>query len=258
MNAIETEFSIVETRHGAVSHIELVLRQPGYLDVNIVQALAQALERLDTDHEIRAIVLGTQGKVFCAGADLSGAANGGAADIRGFYQQVMRLYRTKKPIVAAVQGPAVGAGMGLALIADFRVAAQASRFCSNFNRLGIHPGFGMSVTLPHVVGMQKASMLFYTGRRITGAEALDMGLVDELVADELVLERAIALAQEIAASAPLAVESTRATLRMGLADRIDQVNQREVLVQFTQVTTADFREGVKAMAERRTPVFTRS
>jgi enoyl-CoA hydratase/carnithine racemase len=167
----------------------------------------------------------------------------------------MRLFRTRKPIVAAVHGAAVGAGLGLALVADFRVTCAEARFSANFTRLGFHPGFGLSLTLPRLIGQQKAALLFFTGRRITGTEAVSIGLADELVAEPDVRKRSFELAQEIAVSSPLAVQATRATLREGLADRISAVNQRELEVQRVQFETRDFQEGIAAMAERRDPVF---
>ena len=139
--------------------------------------------------------------------------------------------------------------------ADFRVACVEARFSANFNRLGFHPGFGLSLTLPRLIGEQQASLMFYTGRRIDGAAAQAMGLIDLLVDQPQVLAAALALAQEIATSAPLAVESTRATLREGLANAVLQANQRECAIQRSEFTTDDFREGVTAMAARRAPVF---
>jgi enoyl-CoA hydratase/carnithine racemase len=146
--------------------------------------------------------------------------------------------------------------LGLALVADFRVTCSEARFSANFNRLGFHPGFGLTTTLPRLVGPQQAALLFYTGRRITGEEAVRIGLADLLVAQSEVRTAAQALALEIAQSAPLAVMSTRATLRRGLADAIEASTERELVEQEWQRRTADFREGVKAMAERRPPDFT--
>ena len=91
------------------------------------------------------------------------------------------MFACRKPVVAAVQGPAIGGGLGVALVADFRVTCAEAKFSANFNRLGFHPGFGLSATLPRLVGVQKAAMLFYTGRRINGTEAAAMGLADLLV-----------------------------------------------------------------------------
>lgn len=188
----------------------------------------------------------------------SASARGGAIrnDLAHFYAQAMRLFHSRKPIVAAVHGAAVGGGLGLALVADFRVTCQEARFSANFTRLGFHPGFGLSTTLPRLIGEQKAALLFYTGRRIGGAEAVAMGLADELVPQGDVLDRAIALAQEMAESAPLAVQSIRATLRRDLAERVTAVNQREMAEQIRQFQSDDFREGIAATAQRRAPVFT--
>ncbi|RYE97826.1 MAG: enoyl-CoA hydratase/isomerase family protein, partial [Oxalobacteraceae bacterium] len=152
-------------------------------------------------------------------------------------------------------GAAVGGGLGLSLVADFRVASAESRFTANFNRLGFHPGFGMSITLPRVVGEQKAALMFYTGRRIGGEEAHAIGLVDILAPQAELRDAALALAHEIAHSAPIAVVSTRCTLRRGLADAIAAITDHELTEQQQHFDTQDFKEGVKAMAERRLPVF---
>jgi enoyl-CoA hydratase/carnithine racemase len=243
-----------------IGHVAVVAidRPPhNFVTADLMGALADLLETFDADIDCRAIVLTAHGKTFCAGADLSGEDKGGVnGDPTLFYAQAMRLFRTTKPIVAAVGGAAIGAGLGLAVMADFRVSCKEARFSANFNRLGFHPGFGLSVTLPRLVGEQQAALLFYTGRRIDGAQAMEIGLVDQLVAPDEVVDAAVALATEIAGSAPLAVQSTRATLRNGLADQILAVNQRELAMQRVQFQTDDFHEGVTAMAQRRPPVFT--
>lgn len=149
-------------------------------------ALADALHALDADDNCCAIVLGSQGKSFCAGADFSAAPSGGGPmfDNPALYGQGIRLFRTLKPIVAAIQGPAIGAGAGLTLVADFRIACPVSRFSVPFNRMGFHPGSGMSCTLPRLVGPQLAARLFYTGERIGSERMVELGLADELVPDE--------------------------------------------------------------------------
>jgi enoyl-CoA hydratase/carnithine racemase len=238
-------------RYGHVAHLRFAKPPYNHLDTELGGLIVEQLEALDRDASCRAIVLSSEGRVFCAGVDFGG----GSFDPRPFYAKILRLYRTAKPIVAAVQGAAVGAGLGLAVAADFRVSCAEAKFSANFARLGFHPGFGLSVTLPRLIGEQKAALLFFTGRRIGGAEAAAMGLVDELVPQEDVLTRALALAQEIATSSPGALQSTRATLREGLADRIDAVNQHETAMQIEQFGSPDFIEGVAATAERRAPNF---
>ena len=237
-------------REGHVATVFLRRPPHNFIDVALVGALADTLQALDEDAGCRAVVLAAEGRSFCAGADLSDRPDSAA-----LYAQAMRLFRTRKPIVAAVHGAAIGAGTGLALVADFRIAGPAARFSVNFNRLGFHPGFGTSHTLPRIVGPQQAARLFYTGERIDGARAAQIGLADELVPDGEVLARAQALAAEIAASAPLAVQSTRETLRAGLADAVTAANARELQVQQPQFETEDFREGVAAARERRLPIF---
>jgi enoyl-CoA hydratase/carnithine racemase len=245
--------SIQVSSDGHVTTVLLCRPPHNFVDVVALTALADSLHALDADENCRAIVLGSQGKSFCAGADFSG---GGVIDSAAIYGQALRLFRTRKPIVAAIQGAAIGAGAGLALVADFRIACPASRFSVNFNRLGFHPGFGLSCTLPRLVGQQAAARLFYLGERIDGERMVQLGLADELAPDDQVRERAHALAREIAVSAPLAVQSTRETLRLGLADQVEAINARELAIQRPQFESQDFREGVAAAAERRLPVFT--
>ena len=132
---------------------------------------------------------------------------------------------------------------------------EEARFSANFNRLGFHPGFGLTATLPRLVGAQHAALLFYSGRRIPGDEAVRIGLADLLVPLAEVRSAAQALALEIAQSAPLAVIATRETMRRGLCDAIEAATERELVEQDWLRRTEDFKEGVKAMGERRLPNF---
>jgi len=239
------------------------LRRPphNFFSLEMIAGIAEALETLDTDDSCRVVVLCAEGKNFCAGADFSGSAASGSSTAyttTDLYSAAVRLFRTRKPIVAAVQGAAIGGGLGLALAADFRVAAPEARFSANFARLGFHQGFGLSVTLPALVGQQCAAELLYTGRRVGGEEAVALGLADRLASLDQLHAEATALAAEIATSAPLAVESIRATLRGDLADRVAAATEREAAEQLRLRDTRDFTEGARAMAERRNPRFTRS
>ncbi len=243
------------SREGHVAVVELTRGPDNFVDKASVAELADALEACDRDAGVRCVLLCSEGKNFCAGVNFTEAA--AIDNIRGdhIYNQALRLFRCDTPVVAAVQGSAVGAGLGLALVADFRVASAPSRFVANFNRLGFHPGFGLSVTLPRVTGIQQAAMMLYTGRRVSGEEAHRSGLVDLLAPQEMLRQAALDLATEIGGSAPLAVISTRATLRRGLADAVAAAVQHELAEQAGQVRTADFQEGVRAMQERRPPRF---
>ncbi len=240
-------------------HTVQVRRPPhNFFSLDMIVAIAEALEGLDAVDDCRAVVLCAEGKNFCAGADFSGSGAAPAYTTADLYRAAVRLFRTRKPIVAAVQGAAIGGGLGLALAADFRVVAPEARFSANFARLGFHQGFGLSVTLPALVGQQRAAELLYTGRRVDGEQAVAIGLADQLVPLEQLLNRATAFAAEIAGSAPLAVESIRATLRGDLADRVAAATGRELTEQLRLRDTRDFVEGARAMADRRTPRFTRT
>jgi enoyl-CoA hydratase/carnithine racemase len=242
---------------GHVATVTLHRPPHNFVDPGLVEKLADRMHALDADDAVRAVVLASEGKSFCAGAQFNTPEGGVTAiDPQALYRHAMRLFDTRKPIVAAVHGPAIGAGTGLALVADFRIASSDTRFSVNFNRLGFHPGFALSYTLPQLIGRQKASLLFYTGRRIGGEEAVAIGLADELAPPGQVLARAQALAEEIAASAPQAVQTTRATLREGYAAEARRLNLVEAAHQHVHFASEDFKEGVVAMGERRLPVFT--
>lgn len=244
---------------GAIATIELRRPPNNFINRDIVAEIGDALEGFDREPQCRAVVLCSAGKHFSAGADFSArkpdGTEVGAERGRHLYKEAIRLFRTQKPIVAGVQGAAVGAGLGLAVAADFRVTCAEARFSANFTRLGFHPGFGLTATLPRLIGSQRAALLFYTGRRISGEEAVAMGLADVLVPQGEVRGAAAALAAEIAQSAPLAIVATRETLRRGLADAVQAATDRELTEQDWQRRTEDFHEGVKAMAERRLPDF---
>jgi 2-(1,2-epoxy-1,2-dihydrophenyl)acetyl-CoA isomerase len=247
----------------AGGHVALVeIRRPpnNFFDVELIGTLADELEQLAAG-SCRAVVLASEGRHFCAGADFGDRGRGDrprAPDGPHLYDMAIRLFEQPLPIVAAVQGAAIGGGFGLAMAADFRVATPDARFAANFARLGFHHGFGLTVTLPLAAGHQAAIDLLYTGRRIGGEEAHRLGLVDRLVAADQLRPSAVALAADIAGSAPLAVRSIRATMRGDLAGRVRAALERERAEQDRLRHTADWREGVAAMAERRAPDFTGS
>ena len=238
-----------------------------FFDISLINQIADALEEFDRDVEIRSSVLAAQGKAFCAGANFNDPARqeqearakadpaSNLGPIAHLYVQAVRIFRNKKPIVAAVHGAAIGGGLGLAVSADFRVTCPEARFAANFTKLGFHPGFGLTVTLPELVGKNNAELIFYTSRRVTGEEAYRMGLANECVPQDQVRERALRLAQEIAECSPLGLISTRATMRGNLADRVLAATNHELAEQTRLRATEDFKEGVKATEERRVANF---
>jgi len=249
-------------REGHVAVLEIDRPPNNHVTVELMRDLADALVVIDAERDLRVSVLASAGKAFCAGADLTaptGIVNPGTSPgINALYVEAVRLFSNKKPIVAAIQGAAVGAGLGLALVADFRVAAPEARFTANFVKLGFHPGFGVTYTLPRLIGEQRAALMCLTGRRIKADEALAWGLVDEVVPLAGLREAALRLAREIAENAPLAVQSTRATLRQGLAAAAKAQTDLEFVEQSHLRKTKDFAEGVRAVAERRAGNFTGS
>jgi 2-(1,2-epoxy-1,2-dihydrophenyl)acetyl-CoA isomerase len=237
-----------------VATVEIHRPPHNWFDLDVMTTLADSILGLDDDTTCRALVLCSEGKNFCAGADLSGTDV--IDNTARLYEQAARIFSNRKPIVAAVQGAAVGGGLGLALAADFRVATPQTRFSCNFAKLGFHQGFGISVTLPAVVGQQRSLELMYTGGDVRGDDARAIGLADRVVPTEEVRTAAHSFASAIAASGPLALLSIRETMRSDLADRVRAATRREHVEQQRLRTTDDFREGIAASSERRTPRFT--
>lgn len=245
-----------------VASVEIRRPPNNFFDLGLIDSMADAMRALDDDPACRAVVLCSRGKHFCAGANFASGSSplddallNPDGSPRHLYDAAVDLFATHTPVVAAIQGAAIGGGLGVACFADFRVAAPEARFSANFARLGFHHGFGLSVTLPRIVGNQRALELLYTGRRITGEDALAIGLADRLAPLDELRDEAHALAAEIAGSAPLAVDSIRQTMRGDLADVVRAATDREQAEQDRLQRTEDWREGVAAMTERRPPEF---
>lgn len=249
--------SIQVSQVDKVAVIELNQPPANFFDQEILQAIYDTVVDLSGNDQCRAVVLCSAGKHFCAGANF---AEGGLGEARvqwsrELYQTAITLFELELPIVAAVQGSAVGGGLGLACAADFRVAAPSTRFHANFAALGFHQGFGLSITLPRIVGEQAAADMLLTARRVTGEEGHRIGLVDRLVAEDQIRDEAMALAQQIASLAPIAVQSMRRTLRGELAAEVRTVLQHELTEQAQHWATEDCAAGIAANLRRETAVF---
>ena len=184
MTAYVTYDDIGVTLDNLVATIEIQRPPHNFFDIALINQIADVLEKLDADDDCRASVLCAEGKAFCAGANFGG---GEALDekgqfksqseedrVRHLYMEAVRLFECRKPIVGAIEGPAIGGGLGLAMVPDFRVTCSEARFAANFTRLGFHPGFGLTETLPAIVGQQNANLMFFTSRRFKGDEAYAM------------------------------------------------------------------------------------
>jgi 2-(1,2-epoxy-1,2-dihydrophenyl)acetyl-CoA isomerase len=236
-----------------VAEVELHRPPANFFDAALLADIVAAVRRAD-EHGSRAVVLCSEGRHFCAGLDFGRSATPGPDALRTLYDRAEELIDSPLPVVVAVQGAAIGGGLGLALAGDFRIASPDSRFSANFARLGFHHGFGLSVTLPRAVGEQRALELLLTGRRIDGTEAVRIGLCDGLADDPRA--GAHALAAEIAVSAPRSVRAIRATQRADLVRTFAAAVEHERHQQLQLVDTDDFREGIDASAHRRQPRFT--
>jgi len=244
------------TADGHVGQIEICRPPANFFDRTLMADVVGACDDLQRSGA-RAIVLCSEGKHFCAGADFADgeAAVDPSGSSEKLYREAVRLFAVPVPIIAAVQGSAVGGGLGLACAADFRVASPNTRFHANFSMLGFHQGFGLSASLPAIVGHQVAADLLYSSRRVDGETALAIGLADRLVADGDQRAEALRWAAEIAGRAPLAVRSMKETLRGPLAAKIGAVLDRELSEQRVLWATNDSKAGIAANLARETPVF---
>ncbi|RMF21804.1 MAG: enoyl-CoA hydratase/isomerase family protein [Deltaproteobacteria bacterium] len=225
--------------------------------------LSDIVDRINGDDEVRVVVVRGAGSAFSSGGNLKTlAAEAGLRDEgpefgggRAFYRSFLSVRNLRVPSIAAMNGHAIGAGLCLALACDLRVAHERAKMGMTFVRLGIHPGMAATWTLPRLVGPARAADLLYTGRVITAAEALDLGLVNRVAGDDFD-EAVDALAGEIAGNGPIAVRALKETLA-GTADRsIEEAIEREADAQAMTFTTEDAREGLAAVLEKRTPQFT--
>jgi enoyl-CoA hydratase/carnithine racemase len=244
--------TVIRTGHTA----QVVFQNPphNHATVELLRALGDVLEQLDADTGCRAVVLASEGKSFCAGADLvseNGVGGSSADPIRQFYDQALRLFAFTKPIVAAIQGAAIGAGLGLAVVADLRVAAPAARFSANFVKLGYHPGFALTFTLPRLIGDARAALMMLTAARYKAEEVATWGLVDRIVEAPNLRDCAQTLADEIAQNAPLSLLATRRTLRRGVIEQVRAALIVEHAEQAKLRLTEDYAEGIRAVTERR-------
>ncbi len=242
----------------------LTLNRPGVRNVmttELTEAWDAALDDVAADGEVRVLVVTGEGSSFCSGADLSWLDQGSPEDLtidrlRGrmlpFYRSWLRPRDLSIPTLAAVNGPAIGAGVCLALACDVRFAGPAARFSTPFAHRGTHSGMGATWLLPEAIGVSRARDLLYTGREVGPDIALEWGLVTELAED--VLARTLTVAAEIAQAGPIALRLTKAGLAQSFTG-LEQALQWEALAQPVTMTTADIHEGILAFRENRLPRF---
>ena len=255
----EEEALVLVSDHDAVRVV--TLNRPhikNAIDLPLRVALAEALEAASSEPTVRAIVLTGAGSAFCSGGDISTMARQPADLTRPRAQAAQRviraIWRSRKPVVAAVEGPAFGAGTALALACDRVVAARDSIFGTTFTGVGLAGDMGIFSSLPERIGVPAAKQLLMLPRRISGTEAQAMGMVDSVVDPGTALESAMSDARRLADGPPLALAVIKSSLGSALIDRFD-VLELEVVNQSALFDTDDFEEGVAAFRERRTPRF---
>jgi 2-(1,2-epoxy-1,2-dihydrophenyl)acetyl-CoA isomerase len=219
----------VSTELGAdgVGLVKLARPPNNHLDVFALGAIVDAMRCLDSDPACRAMVLATEGKHFCAGRDFR-APRRPEDTSAAIYRAAEALVRLDTPWIASVQGGAIGAGLGLALAADFRICSERAYFWANFVTFNLHHGFGLTVTLPFAIGAAAATDMLCSGRRVSAAEALALGLVSKVVPEAALAGEAAAYARQLAANPPAAVAAIRHTMRRGLADRFSEAVTHEL------------------------------
>ena len=273
-SSLEPDSSSAEQRQVYVTHERrhavITLNRPEARNAysgSMIRALVSTLDELELNPEVRAVVITGAGRAFSAGGDLKlmrdkrGMFEGGPVALRARYMQEIqqvprRLARFSKPIIAAVNGPAIGAGFDLSLMCDLRLASERARFGSTFVKVGLIPGDGGAYYLARAIGLARALELCLTGRVIDASEAERLGIISEVTTPEALLERASALAEEIAENAPLAVQLTKAAAYQSLSLTPEAALQLAASFQGIAQNTTDHLEGVNAMLERREPQFT--
>jgi enoyl-CoA hydratase/carnithine racemase len=230
----------------------------------MLETLSRSLIEANADPDTRAIIVTGKGRAFCAGLDLQAARDGtgigGQAqrmppnlDLRDAPPTVLHALDT--PTICALNGGAAGYGMDLALGCDIRIAAESSKLAAAFTKRGVLPESGGTWLLPRLVGWAKASEIIFTGRTLRAEDCLELGLVNKVVADELLQKEARSMADEIAANAPLAVQATKRMMRMGLSENFDDHVHHVFLQLLPLFASSDFKEGMASFLEKRQPEF---
>jgi enoyl-CoA hydratase/carnithine racemase len=227
--------------------------------------LKNALEVADTSNEVRAIIITGAGRGFCSGGDVKAMNEANESGTAGPLidkiapvrdQVVLAMRNADKPVIAAVNGPAAGAGMNIALACDIRVASDTARFGQTFSRRGLHPDWGGTYFLPRIVGMAKACELIWSGKMIDAEEALHLGIVSEVTEPGVLLETAQTLALSFAAGPPIAIRLAKRAMYRAMDSSLREALEFETYAQNICRDTEDAKEGIRAFVEKRNPDFT--
>ncbi|MEE4349579.1 MAG: enoyl-CoA hydratase-related protein [Pacificimonas sp.] len=229
----------------------------------MLDGLSALLLKADADRDVRCVILTGAGRAFCAGLNLNAATKGqsmgseavGASDLDLRNTPPTILFNMDTPTICAINGGAAGYGMDTALGCDIRLMSDRAKMAAAFTKRGVLPESGGTWFLPRMLGWEKAAQLIFTGRTLSAAECLDYGLCAEVVAHEELMPRARAVAKEIAANAPLAVQGAKRMMRMGLSEPFNEHVHHVFLQLLPLMRSADAREGMMAFLEKREAVF---
>jgi enoyl-CoA hydratase len=259
-----TEPLRVERRDSGVTVITLALPdRRNAMTAELTAAWSAAVAELRADRKLRCVLVTGDGRAFCAGGDLSWIASSPDLSVDALRERMLAFYRDwlsvrdlEVPVVAAVNGPAIGAGLCLALACDLRYAArERGRFAAPFTALGMHPGMAATWMLPEAVGVPAARDMLFTGRSVGAEEALTLGLVNGVHDEETLYGETLAVAEKIAAAAPIATRLTKAALARGGHRSYADAVEWEGLAQPVTLATEDLREGIAARQQKRDPAF---
>ena len=253
--------SLLAEQNGGVLTLTLNRPKANAFDQDLVDALLDALRRAEAEASVRSIVLTGAGSVFSAGQDVAalGAVDGQVSFRRHlertYNRLILRVRRLEKPVVGAINGAAAGAGLGLALAADIRLAARSARFVFGFTGIGLTTDSATSLMLPLLIGLARASEVAFTNAPVSAEQALSYGLVSRVVDDTDLAAEAAKLAAQLAAGPTRALGLTKRAFNHALLPHLEDVLDYEAHLQEAAGRTADHREGVKAFLEKREPVF---
>jgi 2-(1,2-epoxy-1,2-dihydrophenyl)acetyl-CoA isomerase len=261
------EDAVLIRREDAVATI--VLNRPEKLnaiDDGIREGLEAALDSAEHDPEVRVAVITGAGRGFCAGGDIQKLIElkegYHSATFRAYLEAghavIRKIRKIPKPVIASVNGPAAGAGMNLALACDLRIASEQATFTQAFSRLGLHPDWGGTFSLPRLVGLGRAFEIFWLGEAVTAEEAKRLGLVNFLVPYNSLPEETSRLAARLAAAPPLPLALLKQSFYERIQTELDRVLESEVAAQMKCFASEDFIEGLRAFSEKRAPKFTGS
>ncbi len=256
-----TNTPVLVEKTGTITQIQLNRPENrNSMNSDLMAAFFNAVEAVKKDKEARCLIITGSGKTFCAGADFKA---GGDEDllqapntaVMNMYRPFLELQQLSIPIIGALNGHAIGGGFGLSLMCDIRVANKGAKYGASFARLGLHSGMAISYLLPRLVGLPQANELLFTGRLIDGVQSLEIGLVNYAEEEDQVLPRARQLAEEIAASAPVAVSMMKRSIYRGLDWDPMAAAEWEAHCQSRTFEMDDAKEGITALLEKRDPVF---